>query len=82
MVSLYGKHTKHEMRTGNKQWIQVHSYTLHSQGNCNLLLGFFAHTRVDEGLGSPDPDSFIAETLNSYSTPSVISLTAHFTSER
>lgn len=41
-----------------------------------LLLGFFAHTIAEGGLGSPAPDSLIAETLNSYSAPSVTSLTA------
>lgn len=46
-----------------------------------LLLGFFAHTIAEGGLGSPDPDSLIAETLNSYSAPSVTSFTAYFTSE-
>lgn len=46
-----------------------------------LLLGFFAHTISEGGLGSPDPDSLIAETLNSYSAPSVTSFMACFTSE-
>ena len=46
-----------------------------------LLLGFFAHTIAEGGLGSPDPDSLIAATLNSYSDPSVTSLTAYFKSE-
>lgn len=47
----------------------------------HLLLGFFAHTIAEGGLTSPAPDSLIAETLNSYSAPSVTSLTANFTSE-
>lgn len=49
---------------------------MHSKGAKHLLLGFFAHTTADGGLRSPDPDSLIAATLNSYSAPSVTSLTA------
>lgn len=41
-----------------------------------LLLGFFAQTIAEGGLRSPAPDSLIAETLNSYSAPSVTSFTA------
>lgn len=52
-----------------------------NNGSYDSLLGFFAHTIADGGLGSPAPDSLIAETLNSYSAPSVMSLTVHFASE-
>ena len=47
----------------------------------DLLLGFFAHTMAEGGLGSPAPDSLMADTLNSYSHPSVTSFTAYLSPE-
>lgn len=61
-------------------WITKVIIYIHTEACQDLLLGFFAHTIADGGLGSPDPDSLIAVTLNSYSEPSVISLTAYFMS--
>lgn len=61
-------------------WITKVIIYIHTETCQDLLLGFFAHTIADGGLGSPDPDSLIAVTLNSYSEPSEMYLTAYFMS--
>lgn len=46
-----------------------------------LLLGSLANTHSEGTLGSPRPHVFMAVTLNSYSDPSMMSLTGNFLSE-